>query len=113
MEISKKDKKAAREVIDKALQRDFEEGLSKTETILQNWRQGKQNARETYLAVYKHVKSLDKYIARRYDGMTGSMYLTTVIGLHMDKVIHDEDLVDFSEEVQVYIKAVAKNLLED
>jgi len=112
MEISKTDKNVAREVIEKALQRDFEEGLVKTEKILQNWREGKKNARETYLSVYKHVKNLDKYIARRYDGMTGSMYLTTVIGLLMDKVIHDEDLNDFSDEVQMYIKSVAQNLLD-
>ena len=34
MELSKKDKKAAREVIEKGLQREFEKGLSKTEKLL-------------------------------------------------------------------------------
>lgn len=111
MELSKKDKKVAREVIDTGLQREFEYGLSKTEEILLNWRKGVGNNKETYHAVYKQVKSFDKHIALRYDNITGSRYLLTITGQMLDDVIHEEDLVDFSEEVQLYLKQVVKNWL--
>ena len=110
MELSKKDKKAAREVIEKGLQREFEKGLSKTEKLLLNWRKGIKNNTETYHAVYKHIKNFDKHIALRYDNITGSRYLLTITGQLLDDVLHEEDLVDFSEEVQLYLKQVVENL---
>jgi hypothetical protein len=109
MELSKKDKKAAREVIEKGLQREFETGLSKTEKLLLNWRKGIKNNTETYHAVYKHIKNFDKHIAFRYDGITGSRYLITITGQLLDDVLHEEDLADFSEEVQLYLKSVVEN----
>lgn len=110
MELSKKDKKVAREVIETGLQREFEAGLSKTEELLLHWRKGECDNRESYHAVYKHVKYFDKHIARRYDGITGSRYLLTITGQLLDDVIHEEDLVEFSKEVQLYLKQVVKNL---
>ena len=109
IELSKKDKKVAREVIDIGLQRDFEYGLDKTEELLVNWRKGVGN-KETYYAVYKHINRFNKHIALRYDGITGSRYLISITGLLLDEVLHEEDLVNFSEEVQLYLKSVVKNL---
>jgi len=108
MELSKKDKKAAREVIEKGLQREFEKGLSKTEKLLLNWRKGIKNNTETYQAVYKQIKNFDKHIAFRYNGIKGSRYLPTIIGQLLDDVLHEEDLADFSEEVQLYLKSVVE-----
>jgi len=110
MELSKADKKVAREVIDIGLQRELENGLCKTETILLNWRKGVHNNLESYQAVYKHVRKFDKHIAQRYDDITGSRYLLTITGQMLDDIIHEEDLVDFSEEVQLYLKQVVKTL---
>lgn len=110
MELSKKDKKVAREVIEKGLQREFEVGLGKIEEILLNWRKGVSNNNESYHAVYKHIKSFDKQIAIRYDNVKGSTYLLTITYQMLDDIIHEEDLVDFSEEVQLYLKQVVKNL---
>jgi hypothetical protein len=110
MELSKKDKKVAREVIEKGLQREFEVGLGKTEEILLNWRKGVSNNTESYHAVYKHIKSFDKQIAIRYDNVKGSTYLLTITYQMLDDIIHEEDLIDFSEEVQLYLKQVVKNL---
>ena len=109
MELSKKDKKVAREVIETGLQREFEKGLGKTEELLLKWRKGVGNS-ETYHAVYKHIRSLDKHIALRYDNITGSRYLITITYQLLDEVLHEEDLVDFSEDVQLYLKSVVKNL---
>jgi len=110
MELSKKDKKAAWEVIEKGLQREFEKGLSKTEKLLLNWRKGIKNNTETYHAVYKQINNFDKHIAMRYDTITGSRYLLTITDQLLDNVLHEEDLADFSEEVQLYLKQVVENL---
>ncbi len=112
MELSKKDKKAAREVIEIGLQSDFENGLLKVENILKAWRNVEKDNRDAYQALYKQVTNTDKYIAHRYDGITGSHYLTTVIGLLMDKVIVEDDLKDLSEEVKTYIMNTVRNLHE-
>jgi len=113
MELSKKDKKAAREVIEKGLQREFENGLSKTDSILESWRRKEKENKETYHQLYKHIVNFDKHIARRYDGITGSRYLLTITSQMLDNVIHEEDLVDFSEEVRLYLIRTKKLMLED
>jgi len=108
MELSKKDKKVAWEVIDIGLQREFEIGLGKTEKLLLNWRKGVGN-KETYHAVYKHIRSFDKHIALCYDNITGSRYLITITNQLLNEVLNEEDLIDFSEEMQLYLKSVVKN----
>ena len=96
-------KKAAREIIDKGLQRDYQKGLEKIENILGKWRSGKMNNQEAYLATYKAVSNQDKYLARRYDNITGSRYLMTIYGLYMDEVISEEELGPLGEEVKKMI----------
>lgn len=103
MELSKKDKKAAREIIEKGLQREFENGLSNADSILQSWKSKSKENKESYHQLYKHIVNFDKHIARRYDGITGSRYLLTITGQLLDNVIHEEDLIDFSEEVRLYL----------
>ncbi len=110
MELSKPNKKVAREIIEVALQRDLVEGLKKTDVLIQDWKDEKMNNKEAYYALYAHIKEFDKYIARRYDDQRGSTYLTIIIGLVMDKVIDESDLGNFSVEVQEYIKKVGINL---
>jgi hypothetical protein len=103
MELSKKDKKVAREIIDKGLQLELESGLSKADAILQSWKSTAKDNKDTYHQLYEHTVNFDKHIARRYDGMTGSSYLLIIIGQMHDNVIQEEDLVDFSEEVRLYL----------
>ena len=112
MELLKSDKRVAREVIEKALQRDLAESLQKTDVLIQKWKTKMSNNKETYYALFDHIKKFDKYLARRYDDQRGSTYLTAIIGLFMDKVIDERDLGDFSDDVQEYIKKVADNLTQ-
>ncbi len=110
MELSKKDKKVAREVIEKGLQREFEKGLRKADFILQSWKSKTKDNSETYQHLYKHIINLDRHIAFRYDAISGSRYLLTITDQMLDNVIQEEDLADFSEEVQLYLKRVGKHL---
>jgi hypothetical protein len=107
MELSKKDKKTAREIIEKGLQKEFAKGLFDADTILNDWKNKSKNNRETYHSLYQHIIDFDKHIARRYDEMTGSKYLFIIAGQLRDDVISENDLADFSDEVKQAIKLIA------
>ena len=100
MELSKKDKKAAREVIEKGLQKEFARGLNDADTILQGWKNNQTDNRATYHRLYEMIVKFDKHIARRYNGMTGSRYLFIVAAQLADEVISLHELKDFSGEAQ-------------
>lgn len=105
IELTKKDKKVARELIEKGLQIEFAKGLAASEKIIEKWKAEKDNS-ASYHSLYKHITVFDKHIARRYDSMTGSRYLGIIIGQMNDGIITFSDLKDFSEEVQAYLMKI-------
>lgn len=107
MELSKEQKKIARGIIEEGLLREFAKGLSDTDAILKEWKNKGKNPREAYHALYRHIATFDKHIARRYDGMTGSKYLFIIAAQLRDGVIAEEDLNEFLPEVKGAIKIIA------
>lgn len=112
MELSKKDKKTARELIEKGLQAEYSLGLSQVDKIIQQWKNKELNNRDAYMQLYSHVKKYDKHIALRYNGLGGSRYLMTVAVLLYDGIISESDLGNFSEETKQKIK-IWKQLHEE
>ena len=98
--LSKREKKIAREVIEKGLQKEFAKFLNDADMVLRNWKNKETDNRAAYLLLYKTVSDNDKHIARRYDGMKGSMYIDTISAKLADGIISKEDLKEFSEETQ-------------
>ena len=98
--LSKREKKIAREIIEKGLQIEYAKCLNDADTVLQNWKNKKTDNRETYHLLYQTVKDNDKHIARRYDGMTGSTYIDTIAAQLIDGIISIDDLMEFREETQ-------------
>jgi hypothetical protein len=109
-ELSKAGKRHARALISKGVEQEFAIGLKEFDAILQQWKDGKQNNRESYHAVYESVTSYNKYIARRYDNVTNSTLLFIVLAIYNDNLITDEDLKGFSEETMNHIKRNIKLL---
>ncbi len=108
-EFSKTDKKAARRAIDIALQRDFNRILNEYYELLSKWKVEKsEDNRQAYGTLYKAVRDNDKYIARRYDSLSGSQYFNTVVSLLIDEVLFETDLTDFSDEAKQHLLAVAR-----
>ncbi len=107
MELSKKDKKTAREIIESGLQKELAKELFDVDTILTGWKTKSKNDRDAYHSLYKHIIDFDKHIARRYDGMTGSKYLFIIAAQLRDGVISENDLSDLSNEVRQAIKMIA------
>ncbi len=98
--LSKREKKIAREIIEKGLQVEFAKALYDADTVLQNWKSKETDNRTAYHKLYKTVKDNDKHIARRYDGMTGSRYIDTIAAQLADGIISNDDLKEFTEETQ-------------
>lgn len=111
MELTKKDKKVAREIIEKGLQKEYENGLRKAEKVLTQWRNNTLGNREAYYELYSEIEKFDKHIARRYNGMTGSRYGLIVLEQLMNGLISESDLDDFSEEVKMWLLSATKALL--
>ena len=63
IELSKKDKKAARQVIEIGLLREFENGIQKIEEVIAQWQTDKSDSRKTYLKLYEVLTNHDKHIA--------------------------------------------------
>jgi hypothetical protein len=100
IELTKSQKKIARELIDIGLQREcksFTDKITKF-TNSSEWKTG--DPHKLYLNLYKKVTSFDKQIARRYDNLTGSRYFMTVWELFYDEVLSTEDISRFDSEVQ-------------
>lgn len=91
MELTKNQKKEARELIRIALERECSRFLLETDTFMQKTCEA-VNPHERYLGLYDKVKEFDKYLARRYDGLTGSTYFPTLAGLCSDGVLTAEDM---------------------
>ncbi|MBI4648397.1 MAG: hypothetical protein HY738_17895 [Bacteroidia bacterium] len=107
MELSKKDKKIARQIIEKGLQNEFANGLYDFDTVLHDWKNSTIDNRTAYHTLYKKIITFDKHIARRYDNMTGSKYLFIIAGQLLDGVIDEKDLDEFPEEIKYKIKLIA------
>lgn len=100
MELTKKDKGAARQIIEAGLQREFAKGLQEADAVLQDWKEKLEDNREAYHTLFKTVRDFDKHIARRYDRMTGSNYLFIIAAQIQDGIITEADLTDLSEAAQ-------------
>ena len=103
MELSKGEKKLARQCIDKGVQAEFKAALERVKKIVDEWDNAAPDHRETYYKLFKAVNEQDKRIARRYDGMRGSRYLLTVADIYADGQITEEDIAGFSEETKAVL----------
>jgi hypothetical protein len=99
-ELSKIEKKIARKVIETGLQRDYERSILDIDKIIRRWNNQELNNRDGYMELYRKVIQNDKYIARMYNDIRGSTYLTIIGGLLARKVIFETDLSEFGEETR-------------
>lgn len=102
-ELSKKEKKIAREIIEKGLQAEYKVGIMQLQEIIGQWNPDLPDHRETYHKLYKTLTDFDKHIAFRYDHISGSKYLTIIATQLADKIISINDLNEFSDETREII----------
>ena len=109
MELSKSDKKNARILMDKGILKEIEICNASVLAILTDWKNDKNETRETYGKVYEIVKKNDKYIASNYDGISGIQYFDTVLNLYCKGLVTEEDLKPFSETIRERLITFKKN----
>ncbi len=108
-ELSKREKKIARACIDKGMEAEFKEGLENFQAIMQDWQAGKfASNKEAYHQLFKAVDEKDDAIARRYDGLSGSRWLITVVELFREGYISDDDIKDFSDVTKAVIRMIER-----
>jgi hypothetical protein len=99
-DLPKKDKKIARQLMDKGILSEFEQGLKRFDAILQDWKAGNSETRDSYHKLFTAVREFDKHIARRYDGIGGSRYLETVIIQLIDGLYDISEIDEFSPDAK-------------
>jgi hypothetical protein len=99
MELSKKEKQLARELIAKGLQEDLKRGLSTFETMLQEWRGFDGDQRDPYNNFCDAVKDYRKSITERYDNRFISITDLIVLQLR-DKLYDFNELNIFRAEIK-------------
>jgi hypothetical protein len=103
-ELNKSQKKIARQIIELGLNREYENGITKINSVIENWKLEKLDNKKSYLEIYGKLIKHDKHIARRYNDMTGSKYLQIIIGQLADNVITFDEIGEFDDEVKEVIK---------
>jgi hypothetical protein len=99
-ELPKADKKVARQLMDKGILIEFEQGMQNFFTILQEWKEKGGDTKETYYKIFSAVKDFDKHIARRYDAIGGSRYLEVVVAQLADELYDISETNAFSPQVK-------------
>jgi hypothetical protein len=103
-ELPKSQKKIAREIIEKGLLREYQNGIEKADAVIEKWKSGKLDNREAYISIYKKLTSHDKHLARRYDNMSGSKYLMIISGQVADGVVSFDELGELNDQARQVIQ---------
>jgi hypothetical protein len=103
-ELPKSQKKIAREIIEKGLQREYQNGIIKVDAIIEKWKSGKLDNRDAYLSMYEKLISHDKHLTRRYDNMSGSKYLIIISGQVADGIISPDELCELDDQARQVIQ---------
>ena len=98
VELDKSQKKIARTLISRALERECCTFLAKLKRLLQD--EKAQSCHEKYLEIYKSIQTFDKDISRQYDGLNGSRYALTVFSLFYSGILTEKDLSEFDDRTR-------------
>jgi predicted transcriptional regulator len=103
-ELSKSQKKIARRIMDKGLEKHYQRSLFKAEEILNEWKNDKfATTREAYMRFYREVEKNDDLIANIYNNKGGSRWVEIMSLQLRDGVITTDDLQELDNEVREII----------
>jgi hypothetical protein len=97
---SKSIKTKLRAIIERGLERDFQQGLMKAEEVLSKWKNREIGTEAAYRDLYRKVQSHDKIIDKRYGDMCGSQYCMIVTSQLMDGLIDEQELDVLGESIK-------------
>ena len=100
LDLTKSQKKIVRQLIEIGLTREFENGISKIDRIIQKWKNGEAETKETYYQIFEKLDKFDEHIGHRYNGMSGGDYLFVLASQFADGVISVKDLDILDKDLQ-------------
>src|SRR5690349_15499603 len=103
-DLSKRERKIARTLIEQSVEKEFETGLNEAEAILADWKNKTLTGREAFHKLRDNMNDFRKYLARRYDNRSTSHSLLLIAAILKDGYIKEEDIKDFSEAAKEQIK---------
>ena len=99
--LSKAQKKAARSLIDLALERECQQFIRVLSDMSQKPLEPVDRPNHSrYLELFKSMDSFDKRLVQRYDGITGGRYLETVAFLFAEGWLTEDDLALCDDEMR-------------
>jgi hypothetical protein len=99
-QLSKSQKKIARIVMDKGLDKHYLNALNETQSVLLKWKNDDfSNNREAYMVLFNCVERNNKNIADVYNDKGGSRWVEIMALQLSDGVISIDDLKAFDKEV--------------
>jgi hypothetical protein len=111
-ELSKKDKKIVRELIDKGIAEDFKRGMQHFDQLIQELKKSSDTPQDQYYKLFNEVRDFDKQIGRMYDGRTGSRYLGILANQIAQDLVNVSELEDISPEVKerllIHVKLITE-----
>ena len=126
IQLTKADKRCCRELIHIGLERECEQFVKEMqelsckpipkEELNEPYREENGFSVEgpwhkRYITLYKKTQEYDKHVADRYDGMFGGHYIDGVLGLYLDGIITDEEIVPLSDQPREFLKKYKQRIL--
>lgn len=99
-ELSKAEKKIARQLIDKGLDTAHKNALESLDKLISKWKGGEETNKEAYMNVYRELHQHDKGIGRRYNGLNGSRWFACISNLFSEDILTEEDIAPLREETK-------------
>ena len=99
LELTKPEKKIARQIIEKGLQKEYVDGILKLDNIISRWKVNQLNNRDAWMELYESLTKQDKHISGRYDYLSGSKYLHVIAAQLADRIIDQDDLLSFNDQL--------------
>lgn len=99
LELTKAQKKVARELIDLGLERECQQFVDNIQNVVTKPLGKERPYHARYIEIYKMTERFDKHIAQRYDGLGGSRYFMTVARLYCDGFLSNEEIALLGEEL--------------
>ena len=109
--LTKSDKKLVRELMDMGLQTELRDFKHKVKT----WVSDETNAqadKEWFWELHDRLEKFSKHIQWRYDGYTGCQYPMKMLELHLNNLIPEEALAQFSPGFQEWLRTAPKRISE-
>jgi hypothetical protein len=103
IELTKGEKRYARELISQALEKEFKVGMESFTKIIEKYKSGNV-VKESYYEMFSAVTDFDKHISQRYDDQRNSQLMNIIISLRYDNYLTDNDLEKFEITTRMVIK---------